>query len=232
MDADAVRPSPRLAQLFTAPVIALEASPGGTAGSADALHPQEAQHVARAAPKRIAEFAAGRACARAALAQLGVSDFPLRVGADREPLWPPGITGSITHAHGFCAAVVARSSALRSLGIDAERAGAVRHPLWQHIAGPAEREWLEGLAHEDALAMGTLVFSAKEAFFKCQHPLTREWVHFGDVRVRVEPPLFEIEPLRSLRLEGLQPPPWRGRFASAPGLLLTGIGIGPGVFEL
>ncbi len=228
MSARGVRASPRLAQLFTEPVIAFEASPAGEAGSPGSLHPQEALHVARAAPKRVAEFAAGRACARAALEQLGVRDFPLLVGADREPLWPPRIAGSITHAHGFCAAVVARASALRSLGIDAERAKAVRHPLWRHIACQAEREWLEGLAHEDALAMGTLVFSAKEAFFKCQHPLTREWIHFADVRVRVESPFFEIEPLRPLRLEGVQPAPWRGRFASAPDLLLTAIGIAPG----
>ena len=61
------------------------------------LHPAEAEHVARAVPKRVAEFAAGRTCARAALAEFGVREFTLRAATDRQPLWPERFIGSITH---------------------------------------------------------------------------------------------------------------------------------------
>ena len=31
----------------------------------------------------------------------------------------------------------------------------------------------------------TLIFAAKEAFYKCQYPLTAEWLNFNDVTVEV-----------------------------------------------
>ena len=52
------------------------------------LLPEEAAFLGRAVPKRVREFAAGRLCARRALAQFGISDFPLRVAADRQAVWP------------------------------------------------------------------------------------------------------------------------------------------------
>ena len=52
----------------------------------------------KAVQKRKAEFLAGRYCARAALAQLdGSLAVNIGIGANREPLWPPGFVGSITH---------------------------------------------------------------------------------------------------------------------------------------
>src|SRR5215469_3139377 len=96
-----IQHSPTIAGLFGVPVAAFEAQ-----GPVDprVLAPEEAAHVARAVPKRVGEFAAGRACARRALEQLGVPDFVLRVGPHREPIWPVGMAGSITHTAGFCAA--------------------------------------------------------------------------------------------------------------------------------
>jgi 4'-phosphopantetheinyl transferase EntD len=38
-------------------------------------------------------------------------------------------------------------------------------------------------AAERAAAV-TLIFSVKEAFYKCQYPLTAEWLNFEDVRVQ------------------------------------------------
>ena len=42
-------------------------------GDASLLAPEEAAIVANAVPKRVGEFAAGRLCARRALAELGMS---------------------------------------------------------------------------------------------------------------------------------------------------------------
>jgi 4'-phosphopantetheinyl transferase EntD len=63
----------------------------------DALFPVELAFVARAVPQRRAEFATARHCARNALAELEVAPAPILTGANREPVWPHGFVGSITH---------------------------------------------------------------------------------------------------------------------------------------
>jgi len=221
-----IAPSPLLSRLFAHDVIAVETRQpiGG-----ELLLPEEAPYVARAAPKRVADFAAGRACAREALAQLGIRDFVLHVGADREPLWPPQAVGSITHTAGFCGVVVASRERVAALGIDAEERYAVRRELWPGICTNAEQQWLAGLPPERAVEAATAIFCAKEAFFKCQYPLTRQWLNFEDVHVKLErgAGFALIEPQRMLQLSAWQPPPWPARFAQAAALTVAGCSIFP-----
>ena len=217
---NAPSPSALLADLFDIAVSAFELR--GALPDAS-LHPDEAACVARAAPQRIAEFAAGRACARAALAQLEIRDFALRMGPDREPLWPQGIAGSITHTAQFCGAVVARGAPARLLGVDAEHRTALRPELWRHITTAEERSWLETLEPDCGRQMAALLFSAKESFFKCQYPRTRQWLGFNDVSVRVEGQSFQVLPRAAVKLQELAAAPWTGRFSLSGELLVTGI---------
>jgi 4'-phosphopantetheinyl transferase EntD len=159
------------------------------------LPPGEAALVAGAVPARRAEFAAGRACAREALAGLGVIGFPLLSGAAREPLWPPGIVGSITHCDGYCAAAVAPSGQLLGLGIDAELNTVLDAELRRRIGRDSEFAAVGPAAPVDGRVDGrvdavvdaaVLVFSAKEAFFKAWYPHTRIWLELLDVRVHVD----------------------------------------------
>ncbi|MGH8228877.1 MAG: 4'-phosphopantetheinyl transferase family protein [Steroidobacteraceae bacterium] len=191
------------------------------------LDPQEARYVTHAAPKRAAEFAAGRACARTALAALGISGFALRPGPNREPAWPAGVVGSITHTAGYCGAAVARQSQLLCLGIDAERRGRVHRRLWHRITTKAERVWLEGLPHERASDMAAVIFSAKEAFFKAQFPLTREWLAFADVSVSAEAGSVRFSASRTLAIEALVPGAWTGRYAFDGDLVVAGVAYAP-----
>ena len=64
------------------------------------LLPEEAPAIARAIPKRQAEFAAGRRAARAALTTLGHPAQAIPVGDRRAPIWPQGTVGAITHDQG------------------------------------------------------------------------------------------------------------------------------------
>ena len=74
--------------LYPAGVVAAELREPGDVAS---LLPAEAACLARGAvPVRAHEFAAGRQCARYALAQFGIADFPLLAASDRRPLWPRG----------------------------------------------------------------------------------------------------------------------------------------------
>ena len=143
----------------------------------------EAECTTGFAISRLREFAAGRVCARLALADLGAPSTPLLVGAGREPLWPSGFTGSITHTAGYCAAAVCRVGAVMSLGIDAERIVAVDRSERQALFCPAEIDWLESLAQPQQTAMACAMFSAKESYFKCTFPLARRWLEFKDVEL-------------------------------------------------
>ena len=174
--------STTFAALFPAGVAAAELR---GPGDPSRLKPEEARSVERAVPKRIKEFAAGRQCARRALAELGIVDVPIPVALDRQPVWPPGVVGSITHTAGLCAAVVAAATRFEALGVDTEVSGAVKPELWDTICVADERTWIGVLAPGERAAAVTLLFSAKEAFYKCQYPLLGERLSFEDLCVTV-----------------------------------------------
>ncbi len=153
----------------------------------EVLRPEEIRDSEGFAPKRLREFAGGRVCARRALAELGHDGFALRRGADRRPIWPDGIVGSITHSSGYCAAAAAPARIFRAIGLDAERVG-VERGLWPQICLPAEIDWLESLPEELRTTAATLIFSAKEAFYKCLCGAGGGWLEFHDVAVRIEGP--------------------------------------------
>ena len=133
-------------------------------GQAVALHPDEEIHVAQSAEKRRRDFALGRACARAVLADLGHGDAMIAKGEGGAPLWPPGLAGSITHTAGYAAALVGEQSNFAGLGIDAEQVGGVTPDLWPRLFTIAEQDSLR--AGPDPLLAATLLFSAKEASYK------------------------------------------------------------------
>ena len=168
----------RLAELFPAGVSAAELT-------ADAprtlLTAAELQFISGCADKRIQDFTRGRACAHRALGEFGIHAFSLISGEQREPLWPASIIGSITHTHGYAAAVVARRGTLRAIGVDCEVIDSVDEELWSRICTPSEIDRLAGLPPPERVRQAALIFAAKEAFYKCQFPLTRAWVGFEDV---------------------------------------------------
>ena len=194
--------SPSLSSLFPPGALAAEMR---EPGDSSLLLPAEAQYLGKAVPKRVQEFSAGRLCARALLAEFGVLDFPIEVGDARQPLWPDALVGSITHTAGFCAAVVAEKSRFAAIGMDSEVAASVKPELWPSICTLEEILWLNSLAETSRMLAATLIFSAKEAFYKCQYPLTRERLTFHDARVeapalRAAGGTFTIHPTRRIAL--------------------------------
>lgn len=81
--------------------------------------PEEAV-ISRAVEKRRREFRTVWHCARRALRELGLPPVAVLPGERREPVWPPGAVGSMTHCTGYRAAAVAHSRELVTVGIDAE----------------------------------------------------------------------------------------------------------------
>jgi enterobactin synthetase component D / holo-[acyl-carrier protein] synthase len=151
----------------------------------EALLPEEEALVAKAIGKRRSEFTTVRTCARIALAELGVAPGPVLSGPKREPLWPAGIVGSITHCDGYRAVAVARAADVVSLGIDAEPHAALPDGILERVTVPAEREHLRGLpagVHWDRL-----LFSAKESVYKTWFPLAGRWLGFEDAALTFAP---------------------------------------------
>lgn len=182
-----------------------------------ALFADELPAVARAVDKRRREFAFGRACARRALAQLGIPAAAIPRSADGPPLWPPGIAGSITHAAGAAAAAVAPSSALRSLGIDLESLAAAHDAdVLATVATPPE------LARHAVLGslLGPLLFSAKESVYKCLFPLDRRFLEFADVELELAP---DTGSFTVLRAAGCDIRGMHGRFAIDDSLIATAV---------
>ena len=204
--------------LFPAGVTTLEATPA--MWSAPLLPEEEACLSPRAVAKRRREFAAGRACARAALAVLGVVDFPLRSGPDRSPLWPADIVGSLSHCVDFCGVAVARRGAIAGLGLDVERARPLQDRVAEMICTEAERDRLERLPDLPFGLWAMVVFCAKEGTYKCFYPLARMHLDFHDVEIDPDPATGSFT-ARVLRARGpaggaaAEPPVrvLRGRFA-------------------
>lgn len=144
-------------------------------------------HLVTAVIERRVHFLAGRSCAREALFILSpeLAHIPVPIGENREPIWPFGIRGSISHTKSYAAAVVARMTRVRGLGIDVERWMKPEAPqtIGDHITHADELDPLaeaSGLSKSEAL---TVVFSAKESLFKALYGAAGRYFGFHDARV-------------------------------------------------
>ena len=186
-------------------------------------HLPEEVCVANATETRQREFIAGRLCARAMLRELGYDNFPLMMGRDNMPLWPPDISGSISHTSTACAAAAARKTAAISIGLDIEQCDRVTPDLWPYIATPDELHWILTKATAEQGKWAALVFSAKECFHKCQFPVTGKWLDFHDARISIEDGEDRFEVRVNVPLAGLQGTLWVGRYRFAQDLVITGM---------
>lgn len=190
--------------------------------------PAEEPLIARSVAKRRNEFITVRHCARVAMAQLGVPPSPILKGEKGEPHWPDGVVGSLTHCEGYRGAVVGRSIAVRSVGIDAEPHGVLPKGVLDAISLPVERTEISALPAE--LHWDRILFCAKEATYKTWFPLTQRWLGFEDAhitftvgsdgttgdfvsRILIDPAALSGPPLIELA----------GRWSVAGGLALTAI---------
>lgn len=153
----------------------------------DPLWPAEKTAIVRAIPKRVLEFTAGRTAARMAMADINLPPAAIPIGADRAPLWPDNIIGSIAHCNTAAIAAIAPQGAVQSIGLDIEENTPLANDLWDTICTDTERNWL---ARQPAAQQGTLakqIFSAKEAAYKAQYPLTGALIGFEDVEISLAP---------------------------------------------
>lgn len=139
----------------------------------------------RCVPKRQAEYLFGRVAARRALAEIGRPDAQIGTGPQREPLWPGGALGAITHTDTWAAATAVKSGHCRGVGIDIEAALKPESiaSTEQYAVSAGERDVLRreaALAYPLALA---IAFSAKESIYKALFPTVGRYFGFEAVRI-------------------------------------------------
>jgi 4'-phosphopantetheinyl transferase EntD len=150
------------------------------------LHKDEWEIVAESVPERQAEFCGGRVCAHQALKQLGVDGGTILQNQDRSPRWPDNVVGSISHTEGCCAAAVAKTHEVTGVGLDVELDSPLDWKLSELICSPHELIWLSYYSPSERNRLAKIIFSAKEAAFKCQFPITQEFIEYGQAEITLD----------------------------------------------
>jgi 4'-phosphopantetheinyl transferase EntD len=200
------------------------------------LFPEEEAVISRAVEKRRREFRTVRLCARRALRELGLPPVAVLPGEHREPVWPPGVVGSMTHCTGYRAAAVAHSRDLVTVGIDAEPHEPLPMGVIEGIALDEELGRLVKLvAAKGAVCWDRVLFCAKETVYKAWFPLTHRWLGFQEANVTICPPTIgHTDGTFSARLlatgpmiAGEQLTGFDGRWLIRDGLVITAIAVSP-----
>lgn len=124
-------------------------------------------------------FKCGRKMAVQALRTLGCEVTDIPKSESGAPVWPKGFTGSITHSQSMCGVVAAHTNPIVSLGMDIEDIPRMTLAVAERICTPDE--WAAVQRMEEPTQEAAILFSAKEAVYKCLHPLLNCPIGFQDV---------------------------------------------------
>lgn len=187
---------------------------------AHALFDVEAQSLHRVVPRRRWEMIAGRVTAHVLMRRAGWPVQAIPQAADRAPVWPVGLLGSITHTDARCAVAIHAADAIAAFGIDMEPMTPLEPALWDIICTSTERVALAAgdWPVSDGLVVACL-FAAKEAFYKAWHPVTGRFLDPHDVQVDLAPDLasFRIRCRAEHGFQALSGPLARGRLSLRSG---------------
>ncbi len=173
-----------LSHLFDDPRIHVLTAPVSEA-AIGRISQREAAFIAKAALKRQREFATARVLAREAFARhFSVHEFDFLNAPDRSPLWPTGVTGSVSHSDSRVWIAVADAS-LGTVGIDGESRAGLERKLWRLTLRTEEIEYVDSLPSSLRERRALTIFSAKEALYKAQYPQSRRFMGFMALRVHV-----------------------------------------------
>ncbi|MCG8015034.1 MAG: 4'-phosphopantetheinyl transferase superfamily protein [Candidatus Thiodiazotropha sp. 'RUGA'] len=207
----------KLAELFPSCAIVVTAD---QAMWTTPLCDEEEKLIETAVEKRQQEFRAGRHAAHQALDQLSAPWQPLLRNEKRQPLWPTGFVGSISHCRGECVAVCAKAAELASLGIDVEPLEPLPKGVDQYIHTADDHATMQA----DNTLPERLIFSAKESLYKCFYPLIGEHMGFQSVSLNIdaENMRFDFIPSATSTIPFPAELKFHGRFMTSESHLYTG----------
>jgi 4'-phosphopantetheinyl transferase EntD len=142
------------------------------------------ESLCRSVEKRQAEYLAGRYCAKHALRAINLDAPAISSGKHREPLWPEGVVGSISHTNELAVACVSKSPHILGIGIDLEKI------IDSETCKKIERMILTNRDRENTPRMlmseekyCSLVFSLKESFFKAAFNQVGKYFDFDSISI-------------------------------------------------
>jgi 4'-phosphopantetheinyl transferase EntD len=135
--------------------------------------------------KRKEEFSTGRYLAKSLLCKAGCEVQTIAATERGRPLWPAGISGSISHCDQYCVSAVTSSDDYSSVGIDIEETGRLEYGDCERFMCSAELDHLAAIEPQSRNQMLTIVFSLKEAVYKCLNPVFGKWIDYEDAAVDI-----------------------------------------------
>ena len=159
--------------------------------------------LARAVVKRRAEYLAGRWCSQQLLTAYQITGVVER-SPQCAPLWPAGVSGSISHAENRALAVAVCDTVAWRIGVDTERFDRLTMlETASEVTDAGESALLERCMQDTALGI-LLAFSAKESLYKALWPEVRTFFGFDAASlVEVGDGVFTLE-LNHTLAPGLQ----------------------------
>ncbi|URO00323.1 enterobactin synthase subunit EntD [Leclercia adecarboxylata] len=148
-----------------------------TFSDADLLWLPHHHQLADAGRKRKADHLAGRIAAFHALNRRAVP----AIGPSGEPLWPAGVSGSLSHS-GTQAVAICRDKGMTGIDCEAIVAESEAREIQDGVIDVQEARVLAECGLPFPLAF-TLAFSAKESLFKALFPQVQAWMGFECARV-------------------------------------------------
>jgi 4'-phosphopantetheinyl transferase EntD len=175
------------------------------------------------------EYHEARALARNALSQLRIAPISILSGPRGEPKWPAGVTGSITHCDGYCAAAVGFRARTEPFGIDAEPHAPLSTRIAERILTTTELERLDALLATDPdIYWDKVYFSAKESIYKAIYPIMGKFMGFQDVELGVsQDGTFVAHRSQSAAGRGIPSFDATGRWKVLQGMILTSASFSP-----
>lgn len=173
------------------------------------------------------EFAAGRAAARQALHGLGADQAPVLIGDRREPKWPAGTIGTITHSDGMALAAAGWRTQWSGVGLDVESLDRYFPDLLAMITTESERVGLGRMLSETPDRATVSVFAAKETLYKALFPQVGKLFGFDVAHVRpgAKPGSLTLELLDDLAADVLAGTSYVVQTTWQPPLVLASLAI-------
>lgn len=137
----------------------------------------------RATKIRKAGYLCGRVLARSALTFYGYGAYQVLADINRCPVWPIGISGSISHAEGYVVCIIGLSEKMSGVGIDIEAPFELEtyQSISEVFATASETEYLAiAFPKEDLGWIGAAVYSSKESIIKCLYPKYGQYFDFKE----------------------------------------------------
>mgnify|MGYP006075486893 CR=1 FL=1 len=140
------------------------------------------ESLAKAVPKRKAEFLAGRIIVRETMKIMDLPTIDIPIDINRSPRWPKGLAGSISHSNNQVFCLLSKKN--NAIGIDYEEiiSGADVVDIERSIVREKEVCLLSEVS-SDYNKVLTLAFSAKESLFKALYFSVRKYFYFLDTTI-------------------------------------------------